>query len=283
MNKVIKVMVFYLFRLNRTDVRCQVSQSSPQYFMRFLLYNIRYGTGSSRYFHLPVPFGGYLKPTVANIERIASFIKSLDPDVVGLVEVDSGSFRSDRQNQAELIARQLGHFHVYQSKYRPNALIQRIPILNKQGNAFLTRETIHAQTFHYFQDGVKRLVIELELEECVIFLVHLSLFFRHRHHQLRDLYGLVKAATKPVIVAGDFNLLWGDRELQLFLAATGLRSANTSGAPSHPSHAPHRQLDYILYGPGVRVTHFEIPAVRLSDHMPLVCDLEIDKNTRPFT
>lgn len=255
--------------------------SWPFISVRFLLYNIRYGTGSSRYFHLPLPFSGYLKPTTSNIERIAAFIQSLDPDIVGLVEVDSGSYRADRQNQAELIARQLGHFHVYQSKYRPHAFIHHIPILNKQGNAFLTREAIHAQTFHYFQDGVKRLVIELELEACVIFLVHLSLFFRHRHHQLRDLYGLVKAVTKPVIVAGDFNLLWGDRELQLFLAATGLRSANTTGAPSHPSHAPHRQLDYILYGPGVRITHFEIPAVRLSDHMPLLCDFEIERRISP--
>lgn len=244
--------------------------------MRFLLYNIRYGTGSSRFFHLPFPFSGYLKPTVENTERIANFIASLNPDIVGLIEVDSGSYRTDRQNQAELIARRLGHFHVFQSKYRPNAFIRRLPVFSKQGNAFLTRETIHAQTFHYFQDGIKRLVIELELEDCVLFLVHLSIFFRHRHHQLRDLYHLVKAVTKPVLVAGDFNLLWGDRELQLFLAATGLRSANTAGAPSHPSRAPKRQLDYILYGPGIRITHFEIPAVRLSDHMPLLCDFEID-------
>ncbi len=248
--------------------------------MRFLLYNIRYGTGASPFFHLPVPFGGYLKPTGENTERISTFIKSLNPDIVGLVEVDSGSFRTERQNQAELIARHLGHFHVYQSKYRPNALIQRLPILSKQGNAFLTRTAIQAQTFHYFSDGIKRLVIELELEECVIFLVHLSIFFRHRHHQLRDLYDLVKTVTKPVLVAGDFNLLWGDRELQLFLGATGLRSANAAGAPSHPSHAPSRQLDYILHSPEVCITHFEMPAVRLSDHMPLLCDFEIDRSAK---
>ena len=33
----------------------------------------------------------------------------------------------------------------------------------------------------------------------------------------------------------------------------------------------------MLYGDGVRVTSFAIPSVRFSDHLPLVCDFEIDK------
>jgi endonuclease/exonuclease/phosphatase (EEP) superfamily protein YafD len=81
--------------------------------------------------------------------------------------------------------------------------------------------------------------------------------------------------NKPVMVAGDFNVLWGDRELQLFLAATGLSSANGQGQPSHPSRAPRRQLDYIFHSPDIEITDFRIPQVRLSDHTPLVCDFEI--------
>jgi endonuclease/exonuclease/phosphatase family metal-dependent hydrolase len=118
-------------------------------------------------------------------------------------------------------------------------------------------------------------VIELELKECSIFLVHLSIKFRHRQYQLQDLHTMVENTTKPVIVAGDFNVLWGDRELQLFLAATGLKNANSNGQPSHPSRAPRRQLDYIFHSPHLCVTDFEIPQVKFSDHTPLVCDFEI--------
>jgi endonuclease/exonuclease/phosphatase family metal-dependent hydrolase len=86
---------------------------------------------------------------------------------------------------------------------------------------------------------------------------------------------MVKSSKKPVIVAGDFNVLRGNRELQLFLAATGLTSANSNGQPSHPSRAPRRQLDYIFHGPEIKITDFEIPQVKFSDHTPLICDFDV--------
>jgi endonuclease/exonuclease/phosphatase (EEP) superfamily protein YafD len=76
-------------------------------------------------------------------------------------------------------------------------------------------------------------------------------------------------------VAGDFNTFWGDHEIYLFMQASGLRSANTLGLPSYPSRNPRRELDFILYGAGIEVTGFQVPAVRYSDHLPLVCDFEV--------
>ena len=245
--------------------------------MRFLLYNIRYAAGIGKKFHFPVPYCGYLKNTNGNLQKIVDFIKPLNPDIIGLIEVDAGSFRSEKNNQAESIAQELQYYHVYQSKYSIDSVAQKVPVLNKQGNAVLTNQEIVSQNFHYFNNGVKRLVIELELEDFSIFLVHLSIKFRHRQYQLQDLHHIVKKIKRPVIVAGDFNVLWGDRELQLFLAATDLRSANSNGQPSHPSRAPRRQLDYIFHSPEIKVTHFQIPQVKFSDHAPLVCDFEMVK------
>jgi len=243
--------------------------------MRFLLYNIRYGTGIGHRFHLPIPYIGYLKPTNGNLKQITDFIKSMDPDIIGLVEVDSGSFRSDKQNQAADIAREMKHYHVFHTKYPAQSLVQRIPVLNKQGNAFLTNQKVKAEKFHYLNEGVKRLVMELELEKLTIFLVHLSIKFRHRQNQLRDLHSIIKTVKKPVIVAGDFNVFWGDQEIQLFLAATGLKNVNGNGQPSHPSRSPRRQLDYILHSPEIHPADFYLPQVKLSDHVPLVFDFEI--------
>ena len=62
---------------------------------------------------------------------------------------------------------------------------------------------------------------------------------------------------------------------KLFLAAANLRNANTLNLPSHPSHSPHRQIDFILHSPGIQITNFYIPDVRLSDHSPLICDFTI--------
>lgn len=240
--------------------------------MRFVLYNLRYGTGGQRYM---LPWSGYLRDTTENMSRITGFIKSLEPDVVGLVEVDAGSYRHRRRSQSEAMADELGHYHTYKSKYGDTGLARMVPVLNKQGNAFLARDSITNAHFHYFDKGLKRLVIELEFDNLVIFLVHLALGSRVRHRQLGDLYALVKDTAKPHIVAGDFNSLWGEQEIRLFLAATGLQNANSAGVPSFPSWAPRRHLDFVLHSPDIRSGGFSMPDVVLSDHLPLVFDFEI--------
>ncbi|HEX5421423.1 MAG TPA: endonuclease/exonuclease/phosphatase family protein [Gammaproteobacteria bacterium] len=248
--------------------------------MRLLLYNIRYGLGFGPGLHWALPGIGYLFGNSANLLRIIDFIKSQDPDIVGLIEVDAGSIRTHRVNQADSVAKALGHYSVYQCKYGIESLNQHLPIVRKQGNAFLAAPHVHGERFHYFEKGIKRLIIELELEDVSVFLVHLSLKYRHRHAQLHSLHDLVMQSKKPVLIAGDFNTFWGEHEIYLFMKATGLRSANVRGLPSYPSRAPRKELDFVLYGRGIRVTHFSIPSVSFSDHLPLVCDFEIEHSSR---
>ena len=243
--------------------------------VRFLLYNIRYGTGTGYGFHFPIPYRGYLRLTRKNLQRLTQFIKTQQPDIVGLIEADAGSFRTRRENQVETIAHALGHYHAYQSKYAHYSRARRLPVLNKQVNALLTKDAITAQRFHYFRSGVKRLVIEMELENLVIFLVHLSLRHKTRHEQLRALARLVNAVRKPCLVAGDFNAFRGPQELELLLARTGLRHAANSALATYPSWAPRRQLDFILHSPEIRITKFSAPNITLSDHLPLVCDFDV--------
>ena len=235
--------------------------------MRFVLYNIRYATGPKAH--------GFVRPSNRNLGRITGFLRDLQPDLVGLVEVDYGSYRTGRKNQVELLAESLGHYHSYSTKYGQRSFWRHVPVLNRQGNAFLARDRIRNETFHFFEKGMKRLVIELELEHVVVYLVHLSLGARTRHQQLRDLYDLVKKTRKPCIVAGDFNMLWGEREIDLFLAATGLQNANSDGLPTYPSRRPDRHLDFVLHSREIEVRDFQVPRVPFSDHLPLVVDFNV--------
>jgi endonuclease/exonuclease/phosphatase family metal-dependent hydrolase len=243
--------------------------------MRFVLYNIRYATGTGPAFHLPVPGAGYLRSNRRVLDGITEFLRAQDPDLVGLIEIDTGSVRSGLVNQAQQIATSLGHYSTYQCKYGEASFNQLLPIVRKQGNAFLAAPRVEGERFHYFQSGIKRLIIELELEEVAIFLVHLSIKFRHRHDQLRHLHDLVKRSTKPVIVAGDFNTFWGDHEIYLFCEASGLKSANRQGLPSYPSRIPRKELDFILHSRDIEISHFDIPDIRFSDHRPLICDFDV--------
>lgn len=239
--------------------------------MRMVLYNMRYGTGGGSL----LPWQGYLRHTTPNVNAIAGFLKDLNPDIAGLVEVDGGSFRHRRYDQAEELATQLGHYHCYRSKYGEGSWLHHVPVLNKQGNAFLTRDTIQQSQFHFFNRGMKRLVIELELEGVTVFLVHLALKYRIRHQQMSELYDLVKSTDKPHVVAGDFNAFFGRNEMNLFLAATGLRNANEQGLPTFPSWQPKRELDFIFYSKDIHMSDFSIPPVTYSDHLPLVFDFDL--------
>lgn len=240
--------------------------------MRFVLYNIRYGTGGGK---IHFPLQGYLGLNGSALDDIGDFLQELDPDVAGLVEVDSGSYRSRGLNQAEILAKRLGHHHVYRSKYGQGALTNQLPVFNRQGNAFIVRDGGHQETFHYFDRGMKRLVIELELEEVNIFLIHLPLGTRLRHRQLGDLYDLIKTREKPCIVAGDFNALWGEQEVRLFLAATQMKNAHAANSPTFPSWAPTRHLDFIFHSASIEIDRCWMPKVLFSDHLPIVCDFHV--------
>ena len=62
--------------------------------MRFLLYNIRYATGHGSRYHLPFPFTGFFKQTEGTLGQIVSFIRSVAPDVIALVELVIGKVGS---------------------------------------------------------------------------------------------------------------------------------------------------------------------------------------------
>jgi endonuclease/exonuclease/phosphatase family metal-dependent hydrolase len=243
--------------------------------MRLLLYNIRYAVGGGASMHMPLPGAGYVLGNQSVLPEITRFIKDVDPDIVGLIEVDTGSIRSRMVNQAEKIATELGMNTSYETKYGEKSLNQILPIVRKQGNAFMAAERVHGEKFHYFDTGIKRLIIELEMQDFAVFLVHLSLKYRHRHLQLRHLHDLIEQTEKPVIVAGDFNTFWGENEIYLFMRAAGLRSANVDSIPTYPSRSPRKELDFVLFQDGIDVKSFEIPDVRLSDHLPLICEFEV--------
>lgn len=247
--------------------------------MRLLVYNIRYAMGTGVPPHVPVPGAGYLFGNPGNLENIIGFLKQEDPDVVGLIEVDIGSVRSGRVNQAEAIAAALGHYSSYECKYGEESVNQYLPILRKQANAFLAGPRVTGERFHYFDTGIKRLIIELELDDCSVFLVHLSLKYRHRHAQLHYLHDLIVAARRPVLVAGDFNTFWGEHEIYLFMKAAKLNNANARSLPSYPSQAPRKEIDFVLYGSGIQIKSFAIPRVKFSDHLPLVCDFEVEQRS----
>lgn len=242
--------------------------------MRFLVYNIAYGTGAPRSMRKNIMTAHrYLHTSETPLEEIIRFISGTGADAVGLLEVDTGSFRTDFVNQAERIAGALNQYHHCGVKYGLDSISRHIPILRRQANALLTRKKLSPYAFHYFPIGFKKLIIETELDGIHFFLVHLALGKRAREIQLKHLSGLIPRGC-PVIIGGDFNTLSGSGELTPFLTALHLTSANRDELPTFPSWNPEKQLDFILYSKEIRPVHFEVADIRCSDHLPILFDFE---------
>ncbi len=250
--------------------------------MRFLFYNIAYATGGPRSApHFLMSMHRYLRSSRRHFKHLQEFIHAVDADITGVVEMDGGSYRTRRKNHASELADTMAQHHNYYSKYHHGSIARRMPVLKHQGNAIFSRSPAELSNSHFFTCGFKRLVMESRIEGADVYLVHLALSQEVRRKQLRDLERLVgRCHDRPVIVAGDFNTRRGGEELRQFMLSTGLQNANMRGHPTFPTWNPKRELDFILYSPGIKVHSCRVlRQVRLSDHLPLVMDFELLNNS----
>lgn len=240
--------------------------------MRFLVYNIAYGTGGPKGgSHRVFTSHRYIKTHDRHFDQIIKFIEESGADVVGLVEIDTGSHRTEQMNQVKKIASHLNHFHICDTKYGQNSLLRKIPYLRNQSNAILTALHNGNAKFHFMPRGMKKLVIETTINNVTFFLVHLALTKKVRQIQLNYLEKLIPK-DKHVIIAGDFNTMRGSSELTSFMEKCGLSSANLKNHPTYPAWSPQKELDYILYSEKIEIKDFQVPKVKYSDHYPLLVE-----------
>ena len=75
--------------------------------------------------------------------------------------------------------------------------------------------------------------------------MHLALTKNVRQAQLRYLEKLIPK-DQHVIVAGDFNTMQGNGELDRFMRKCGLKNVNNDNESTYPSWDAQKELDYIL-------------------------------------
>jgi endonuclease/exonuclease/phosphatase family metal-dependent hydrolase len=96
---------------------------------------------------------------------------------------------------------------------------------------------------------------------------HLTFLERWNRRQLRRLLRTVEAAPRPLVVVGDLNMGPGPAA-----AVTGLHPL--AAHPTFPWDGPREQLDHVLADGPVRARSSAAPPMPLSDHRPLVVDLQ---------
>jgi endonuclease/exonuclease/phosphatase family metal-dependent hydrolase len=236
---------------------CSTIAPSKPATLTVLTYNIHHGEGTD----------GKL-----DLERIARIIRSENPDLVALQEVDEKTERTGNISQAEELALLSGIRHALGKAmdYRGGAY----------GLVILSRWPIKDPQVHQLPQRAGR-------EPRILFVAqiespHGKLTFANTHldHQLEEVrleqaraLNKILAETKsPALLCGDFNA-GPESTTMKFLSEHWLDTAGDHAANTIPAANPRKRIDYILAAPKNRWTTetsrvLEEPIA--SDHRPVL-------------
>ncbi|WP_248886091.1 endonuclease/exonuclease/phosphatase family protein [Igneacidithiobacillus siniensis] len=234
--------------------------------------NAQVGIGSQRQHHVLSHSWRYLLPhqqSLRNLEVIAASVSGMD--IVGLNEVDAGSFRSRYLNQAAFLAERSGLPYWTQQRTRDwgdiaqhsNSLLSRWPIQEVERHAF--QGTLKGR-------GVLRARIEVGGKPLQVLITHLALTKPGRLRQVRQLLPFLRSST-PTILLGDLNCGRASSEMRLLHDEGGLQSPDTQPA-TFPSWSPQWHFDHILISEELRFQSVWTCAEQRADHLPLMARLQ---------
>jgi endonuclease/exonuclease/phosphatase family metal-dependent hydrolase len=241
-------------------------------------------------------------------DRFAAAIAALDADVLSLQEVDRGQPRSGHLDLSEIAARAMGARHhafvpalygtpgshwtpaTEQAEPGPAygcALLSRFPMPDVQvfrmpaapialplwvpgAGVIVVREEPRVAIIARVDVGARELV--------TIIGTHLPFVPLWKRWQLRRLVAEVGSRPGPVLLLGDLNLVGGTPS-----RLTGYQSLATG--LTFPASRPRVQLDHVLsrepLGDLGSVVAASTPAMSISDHRPVIVDIERSGVERP--
>lgn len=247
----------------------------------------------------------------ANQATAVAALKTLQPDILALQEIDFDAHRSFNRNQQYALAQGLGLAYGaiavnwdkryvpfpywppqahYQQLVSGQAVLSRHPI---RRNERLVLEKVPTNPFYYnalYLDRVAQVTeIDVSGQTLIVINVHLEAFdapTRTRQTQVVRELAEGYAEDYPVLLVGDFNSSpnrdEGDepRSIGLLLDSPVLASALPTAPSSFtfPSDQPQYVLDYIFYTPAtLEVVSAEVvaEAAQASDHLPVQAEVRL--------
>jgi endonuclease/exonuclease/phosphatase family metal-dependent hydrolase len=264
--RIVASMTFLAFALvghggtPATASRAADPNGTPPVTLRVLTYNIHHGAGNDE---------------VLDLERIARLIRSLDPHLVALQEVDNRTERTGGVDQAAELGRltgmspAFGKFMDFQGGEYGMAVLSSLPIVASQN--------------HPLPEGAEArsaLVVRVRLPEGHGELTFAGIHFyrteEERMAQTRRLLEVLAAEDGPVILAGDFNSTPDSAVMEL-IRETFTVPDKGSDRFTFPSHRAEREIDFMAWRPRDRFVAVESRVIDepiASDHRPVLLLVE---------
>jgi len=240
--------------------------------LNILTFNMQAGIGSHRRRHALTHGLRYVLPGRQRRQTLARIAEVIEPfDLVGLQEVDAGSFRSRFTHQLEDLADRTGFSFRYSMITRDMPPVARISLGALSRTPWLWTDA-HRLPASRHGRGVLELGVRLERVPVSVFVTHLSLSRRSRLQQLRFLARLVDRHAHAIVM-GDLNCPPESLEFQLLLAHT--RLLPSPALPTYPSWNPRRAIDHILVTDSLRLEHYRVLDPMASDHRPVAATISL--------
>lgn len=247
--------------------------------LRVMSYNIHYGEGMD---------GKY------DLDRIASVIRDVNVDIVGLQEVDVhwGS-RSHFENGVRILADKLNMYASFAYIYRLEpleegqpwrefgvALLSRHPIIHFKNHPITRLSTQEPNPTPKRTPGFLEANIRVNQTIVPIYVTHLD--YRPdpsvRVMQVEDMLQIMKKHRhEDHLLIGDFNAPPTATELQPLYQHYKSALKDQEGNRTYPADRPTTQIDYIWVSRGIRVLHSKVIPSEASDHRPVIADIRIYK------
>lgn len=242
--------------------------------------------------------------------EIFAFIKSINPDVVCLQEFsqyDSSGYERDHIRRMK----DAGFLYYYFSsdyskksvKYRSGvAIFSKEPMINQNKIQFDSNPesliyadivknsdtfrifTTHLQSYRFNKDDYRNIddfknKMEVEVNGSKNLLSKIKSGYKQRGLQAQQIRPVLDSSLYPEIICGDFNdvpnsyAYWqirGDKKDAFVEKGSGLGRTFLSLDPT-------LRIDYILCDKKFDIKQFTVADKRLSDHFPLIADVELSK------
>lgn len=233
--------------------------------LRIVTYNIRHGEGLDN---------------VVLLDRIAAILKSLEPDIIALQEVDQNfGSRSHWEDQVEILSEKLGMYAAYgpalkiprvlgESGYYGNAVLSRYPIKDSYN------QVINFATFTEPR-AYLHTVIETPDGDINFISTHLGLKQEERSRHVSALLAYTAYLEGPVVIAGDFNAVDTTPEIQTILDAGFADAAGLLNRVEPTLIGSEARIDYLFISPEISVCDVVTVDADGSDHRPVMALISI--------
>lgn len=223
----------------------------------------------------------------ADMDTIGKYIKSIQPDVVALQEVDQWAYRSNNRskkgvNQVVELASYADMFPVFaktrdlkESKeggYYGIGVLSKYPIKSYKRILLPQNDTIYEPRV--------MMIVEIDVNGTPFTIIntHLTLHDNDRLLQGKFLAKQVRRIKGPKVICGDFNCYPAEATVAQYLGK--YRDALPENGKTFPALKPYGKIDYIMYDPKNNIQiekQFIDTECNLSDHCPCYVDIIIDK------